>query len=145
MCLHPSVSLNNEKICCEISEDKIAVCEKTAGLRCGKFSDLNSACSKVLVPIKIFQFQDMLNENRFLGTFRGHSKRPTPCQPFFMKTTKIQIWLVGLSYCMQYSRNKSDIKDKTLTTKRSRPQLLRKLAVKNYLPKSVVETGVSRK
>jgi hypothetical protein len=61
VCLHPSVSLNNEKICsCEISEDKIAVCEKTAGLRCGKFSDLNSACSKVLVPIKIFPFQDML-------------------------------------------------------------------------------------
>jgi hypothetical protein len=76
VCLHPSVSLNNEKICCEISEDKIAVCEKTAGLQCGKFSDLNSACWKVLVPIKIFQFQDMLNENRFLGTFRGHSKRP---------------------------------------------------------------------
>jgi hypothetical protein len=76
VCLHPSVSLNNEKICCEISEDKIAVCEKTAGLRCGKFSDLNSACSKVLVPVKIFQFQDMLNENRFLCTFRGHSKRP---------------------------------------------------------------------
>ena len=72
MCLHPSVSLNNEKICCEISEDKRAVCEKTAGLRCGKFSDLNSACSKVLVPIKIFQFQF-----RFLGTFRGHGKRPT--------------------------------------------------------------------
>ena len=60
MCLHPSVSLNNEKICCEISEDKIEDCEKTAGLRCGKFSDLNSAYSKVLVPIKIFQFQDML-------------------------------------------------------------------------------------
>ena len=60
VCLHPSVSLNNEKICCEI-----AVCKKTAGLRCGKFSDLNSACSKVLVPIKIFQFQDMLNENVF--------------------------------------------------------------------------------
>jgi hypothetical protein len=58
------------------SEDKIAVCEKTAGLRCGKFLDLKSVCSKVLVPIKIFQFQDMLNENRFLGTFRGHSKRP---------------------------------------------------------------------
>jgi hypothetical protein len=52
------VSLNNEKNCCEISEDKIPVCEKTAGLRCGKFSDLN------------------FNENRFLGTFRGHSKRP---------------------------------------------------------------------
>jgi TRAP-type uncharacterized transport system substrate-binding protein len=76
VCLHPSVSLNNKKNCCEISEDKIAVCEKTAGLRCGKFSDLNSACSIVLVPIKVFQFQDMLNENRFLGTFRGHSKRP---------------------------------------------------------------------
>jgi hypothetical protein len=59
VCLHPSVSLNNEKICREISEDKITVCEKTAGLRCGKFSDLNSACSKVLVPVKIFQFQDM--------------------------------------------------------------------------------------
>jgi hypothetical protein len=79
VCLHPSVSLNNENICCEISEDKITVCEKTAGLWCGKFSDLNSACSKVLVPIKIFQFQDMLNEYRFLGTFRGHSKRPMPC------------------------------------------------------------------
>jgi hypothetical protein len=75
VCLHPSVSLNNEKICCEISEDKIAVCGKTTGLRYGKFSDLKSACSKVLVPIKIFQFQDMLNENRFLGTFRDHSKR----------------------------------------------------------------------
>ena len=44
---HRSVSLNNEKICCEISEDKIALCEKTAGLRSGNFSDLNSACSKV--------------------------------------------------------------------------------------------------
>jgi hypothetical protein len=45
---------------------------------------LNSACLKVLVPVKIFQFQDMLNENRFLGTFRGYSKRPialtTACQ-----------------------------------------------------------------
>jgi hypothetical protein len=59
---HRSVSLNNEKICCEIGEDKIAFCEKTAGLRRGKFSDLNSACLKVLVPVKIFQFQDMLNE-----------------------------------------------------------------------------------
>jgi hypothetical protein len=86
VCLHPSVSLNNEKICREISEDKIAVCEKTAGLRCGKFSDLNSACSKVLVSVKIFQFQDMLNlmnENRFLGTFRGHSKRPIT---YFLKS-----------------------------------------------------------
>jgi hypothetical protein len=37
--------------------------EKTAGLRRGKFSDSNSACLKVLVPVKIFQFQDMLNES----------------------------------------------------------------------------------
>jgi hypothetical protein len=72
------VSLNSEKICREISEDKIAVCEKTAGLRSGNFSDLNSAtaCSKVLVSVKTFQFQDMGNENRFLGTYRGHSKWP---------------------------------------------------------------------
>ena len=63
VCRHRSVSLNNEKCFCEISEEKIAVCEKTAGLWCEKFSDLNSACSKVLVPIKIFQFQDMLNES----------------------------------------------------------------------------------
>ena len=55
VCLHPCVSLNNEKICREISEHKIAVCEKTAGLRCGNSSDLNSACLKVLVPVKIFQ------------------------------------------------------------------------------------------
>jgi hypothetical protein len=60
-----SVSLNNEKICCEISEDKKAVCEKTAGLRSGNFSDLNSACSKVLVTVKVFQIEDMLNENVF--------------------------------------------------------------------------------
>ncbi len=63
MCRHRSVSLNNEKNCCEISEDKIAFCEKTAGLRRGKSSDSSSACLKVLVPVKIFQFQDMLNES----------------------------------------------------------------------------------
>ena len=53
-CPHESVSLNNEKICREISEHKIAVCEKTAVLRCGNASDLNSACCKVLVSVKIF-------------------------------------------------------------------------------------------
>jgi hypothetical protein len=58
VCRHRSVSLNNERGRREISEDKIAVCENTAGLRSGNFSDLNSACSKVLVPVKIFQFQD---------------------------------------------------------------------------------------
>jgi hypothetical protein len=55
VCRHRSVSLNNEKICREIGEDKMAVCEKTER----ELSDLNSACSKV-----------------FLGTSRGHSKRP---------------------------------------------------------------------
>jgi hypothetical protein len=67
-----SVSLNKEKVSRAISENKIAVCEKTQGLRRGNFSDLNSACSTVLVPVKIFQFQDMHYENRFLGTFQGH-------------------------------------------------------------------------
>ena len=76
MCRHRSVSLNNEKICREFSEDKIAVCEKTAGLRSGNISDSNSACSKVLVPVQNFHFQDMGNQNRFLCTFRGNSKRP---------------------------------------------------------------------
>jgi hypothetical protein len=73
---HPSMSLNKEKVSCEISENKIAVSEKTQGLRSGNFSDLNSACSTVLVPVKIFPFQDMHYENRFLGTFQGHSKQP---------------------------------------------------------------------
>ena len=77
MCLHPSVSLNNEQNCREISKAKIAVCEKTAGLRGGNSSDLNSACLKALVPVKIFQFSDMHYESRFLDTFRGHNIRPT--------------------------------------------------------------------
>ena len=55
-CLHPCVSFNNEKHCREISEHKIAVCEKTAGLRSGNSSDLDSATLKVLVPVNIFQF-----------------------------------------------------------------------------------------
>ena len=54
MCLHLSMLLNNEKICREISEYKIAFCEKTAGLRSGNSSDLNSTCLKVLVHVKIF-------------------------------------------------------------------------------------------
>ena len=53
---HPSVSLNNETKCHDISEDKTAVCEKTAGLPSGNSSDLGSACLIVFVPIKIFQF-----------------------------------------------------------------------------------------
>ena len=50
-CLHPCVSFNNGKNCREISEHKIAVCEKTAGLRSGNSSDLDSASLKVLVPV----------------------------------------------------------------------------------------------
>ena len=53
VCPHPCVSLNNEKNCRAISEDKIAVCEKTAGLWSGNSSDLDSACWNVLVPVKI--------------------------------------------------------------------------------------------
>ena len=51
MWLHLSVSLNNEK-CRAISEDKIAVYEKTAGIRSGNSLDLDSACLKVLVLVK---------------------------------------------------------------------------------------------
>ena len=79
VCLHPSVSLNNEKNCREISKDKIAACEKTAGLRSGNSSDLDSACLKALVPVEIFQFSDMHYESRFLDTFRGHNIRPIYC------------------------------------------------------------------
>jgi hypothetical protein len=63
VCHRPSVSLNKEKVSHEIRENKIAVCEKTQGLRSGNFSDLNSACSKVLVPVKIFQFHHMHYES----------------------------------------------------------------------------------
>ena len=63
MYLQSSVSLNNEKICHKICEEKIAVCGKIAGLRSGSFSDLNLACLKVLVPVKIFQSPDMRNES----------------------------------------------------------------------------------
>ena len=44
-----------KKINREISEDKIAVCENNVGLRSGKSSDVDSACLKVLAPVKIFQ------------------------------------------------------------------------------------------
>ena len=77
VCLHPSVSLNNEQNCREISKDKIAVCEKTARLWSGNSSDLDSACLKALVPVEIFQFLDMHYESRFLDTFREHNIWPT--------------------------------------------------------------------
>ena len=45
--LHPSVSLNNDKICREFSEHKIAVCEKTAGIQSGfELSVLESVSSR---------------------------------------------------------------------------------------------------
>ena len=79
------MSLNNEKICREIIEDKIAVCEKTAGgsteweLYGFEISVFESASSS-----KNIQFQDMGNENRFLGTFRGHSKRPNLVMTYYL-------------------------------------------------------------
>ena len=59
-----------------ISKDKIAVCEKTAGLRSGNSSYLDSACLKALVAVEIFQFSHVHYESRFLDTFRGHNIRP---------------------------------------------------------------------
>ena len=44
----------SKKLWFNYSEDKIAVCEKTAGLRSGNSSDLYSACLEVLVSVKIF-------------------------------------------------------------------------------------------
>ena len=55
-CLHPCVSFNNEQNCREISEHKIALCAKTAGLRSGNSSELDSASLKMSVPVNIFQF-----------------------------------------------------------------------------------------
>ena len=46
----------------------MSVGKKIAGLRCGKFSDLISACSKMLVRVKIFQFQDMLKKVNGIAT-----------------------------------------------------------------------------
>ena len=44
VCLHPFVSLNNERNCRKISEDKIPICEKSAGLQNGNSLSLNLAC-----------------------------------------------------------------------------------------------------
>ena len=59
------IGINHFELCIRVSSS-IRVVEQRK----------NSACSTVLVPVKIFQFQDMHYENRFLGTFQGHSKRP---------------------------------------------------------------------
>ena len=55
-CFHPSVSSSGEKGCCEVGWDRVAVCERAAGLRSGCFSDLNSACRRALVPVKMLLF-----------------------------------------------------------------------------------------
>ena len=60
VCVHLSVSMNNGRIRDELSEGKIAICDKTVSLRCGNISDSNSASSKVLVSVQRFQFHDML-------------------------------------------------------------------------------------
>jgi hypothetical protein len=44
----------------------------------------------MLVTVKIFQFHDMLNENRFLGTFLGHGKRPKSIAVHFLRI--LQWW-----------------------------------------------------
>ena len=72
VCPHPCVSANNKKHCHEINERRIAVCEKTADLRNGNSSDLDSACLKVLFPVKIFQFSNIHNETeRYQDTTDG--------------------------------------------------------------------------
>jgi hypothetical protein len=89
VCHHPSVSLNKEKVSREISENKIAVCEKTQGLRSGNFSDLNSACSTVLYSVNISVPRHALRKC-YLGTFQGHSKRPNAMS---------HVFCVCLKYC----------------------------------------------
>ena len=60
--VNQSPHLTKDRFACRaIGKDKIAVCEKTAGVRSGNSSDLDSACLKALVPVEIFQFSDMHN------------------------------------------------------------------------------------
>ena len=79
-----------KKNCREISEDKIAVRKRTAGLRSENFLDLDSACFKVLVPVTIFQNKGMHSENRFLDTFRGHNIRSTKSK-MTLKLNKVSV------------------------------------------------------
>jgi hypothetical protein len=97
----PSVSLNKEKVSRKIRENKIAVCEKTQGLWSGNFSDLNSACSKVLVPVKIFQFHYMHYENERM--ISGCSKQPIvfrKMQSSFADRLRkcSHLWLISWTY-----------------------------------------------
>ena len=93
------MSLNKEKICHEISEDKIAVCKKTQGLRSGNFSDLNSACSKVLVPVKIFQFHDMHYESE---RYRDAANGLDCLKPIVEKINTLKIICIARCVLTQY-------------------------------------------
>jgi hypothetical protein len=90
------VSPNKEKVSREIRENKIAVCEKTQGLRSGNFSDLNSACSKVLVPrVKIFQFHHMHYESeRYRDAANGLQSDPMHTSNRYITIFKVQIKLM---------------------------------------------------
>ena len=71
-----------------LSQNKEQVCAKTAGLRYGNFSDLNAACLKVLVPVKIFQFPDMQNEiERYRDATNGLWSQESNFINFFLKYT----------------------------------------------------------
>ena len=55
MCCHPSVSLNNEKISREITEHKIAFCEKTAPDQSGNSSKSCSAYTNLVDKVQKLQ------------------------------------------------------------------------------------------
>ena len=58
-----------------------------------------SACQKVLFLVKILQFHNMLHENRFLDTFRDHSKRTNKSNTI----TTSQFQMAGLGHGKQSS------------------------------------------
>ena len=87
MCHHPSMSLNKEKVSREISENKIAVCEKTQGLRSGNFSDLNSAYSTVLVSSRK---NISVPRHALRKSFSRHFSRPQ--QTAYNKISLLQIF-----------------------------------------------------
>ena len=60
--------LKREQFCREICECKKTVGKKTAGLRSGKFSDVNSECLKVLVHVKKFSSKTYLMKVNDIGT-----------------------------------------------------------------------------
>ena len=50
------------------SENKIVICEKIAGLQSWNFSDLKSACLKVLVHVKYYRSKTCLMKVNDIGT-----------------------------------------------------------------------------